>query len=325
MKGKIVIAIWMTLALVIFSASFAAGQAANTIVYQGRLTDADGDPIGTAVPVLFNIWTAASGGTSLYDTTAAITPDANGVFTIELGPLSTGTLSGSKRWLGINVDGDGEMSPRQVLTSSPAAHTALNVPAGSITNADLATSAVTGVKVSNSSLTDVDLLDEPGLAYKASLPANSFNDMVDDSTIPLDSVIINTPTSGYIYVIATVTFQVSHTSTIRDDIYFQVSPIRNTMDYSDYGVALISVPSSMPSGTYWMPSVVQRVFIAGAAGSYKYYAKARVNYGYNTSDDYFDLDLTAIFVPTAYGTVSNPTKSGGVATNIATTPGEAIE
>ena len=124
MKAKIANVLWMTCVILIIAASFAAAQTANTIVYQGKLTDAAGTAISANTNVRFRIYTGPSGGTAQYDTTASLTPDNNGVFTVELGPLSTTLMDGAKHYLGITVGADAEMTPRQVLTSAPSAHTA---------------------------------------------------------------------------------------------------------------------------------------------------------------------------------------------------------
>jgi len=102
----------------------AQAQAPGTMVYQGRLLTAAGLPVTAATSVTFRIYSVASGGTALWTETRSVTPDANGVFTIELGTttaLTTSTFDGSVRYLGIQVSGESEMTPRQVLSSTPYA------------------------------------------------------------------------------------------------------------------------------------------------------------------------------------------------------------
>ncbi len=113
------------LLLALCLASLAAAQAPTTMMYQGRLTNATGAPITSATSVVFSIYTVATGGTALWTETKSITPDAQGIFTVELGlttPLTaTMFASGAKMYIGIKAGTDAEMTPRQVLTSVPFA------------------------------------------------------------------------------------------------------------------------------------------------------------------------------------------------------------
>ncbi|HUV31417.1 MAG TPA: hypothetical protein VMY05_10050 [Acidobacteriota bacterium] len=168
-SGKVLLLI-VTL-VVLLSAQLAA-QAPGTILYQGRLTNADGDPIVAPTDVKFRILkdTTASPEVIL-DTTMSITPDTNGVFTVELGPLiNPSDWNGAKRFLGITVGTDAEMLPYQVLTSVPYALsagqaemaagvgnnsvTSSSIVDGSIMNADISGSAaIAASKISGTAAT----------------------------------------------------------------------------------------------------------------------------------------------------------------------------
>jgi len=134
MQKKIVkVSLAVTALILIFSLN-APAQAPSSMVYQGRLADPDGNPISTETNVVFFIYEAAEafdGEVPLWAEEMAITPDANGVFTVELGllePLDQGVFNGVVRYLGIKAGEDAEMTPRQVLSSAPYAINA-NVPA----------------------------------------------------------------------------------------------------------------------------------------------------------------------------------------------------
>jgi len=111
-------------AILLLPAAVAVAQAPATMMYQGRLTDLDGAPLTGSRTVTFRMYSVATGGTSLWSETRSVTPDANGVFTAELGtttPIDRSIFDGSKRYLGITISGDSEMLPRQVIVSSPYA------------------------------------------------------------------------------------------------------------------------------------------------------------------------------------------------------------
>ena len=94
----------------------------NSIDYQGYLTDSSGAPLTNTVSINFLLYSAATGGTPVWSETQLVTV-TKGLFKVKLG---TGTalpavLFDNPIWLGINVAGDGEMSPRNELSSAPYA------------------------------------------------------------------------------------------------------------------------------------------------------------------------------------------------------------
>ena len=114
----------------------------TTISYQGTLSNAGGQPVNAATPMTFKLYTAPSGGTALWTEARAganSVPINNGLFNVLLGsvtPIDVNLLS-QDLWLGISVNGDAEMSPREKLGSVPfaaVAGSAQTVPDGSITN-----------------------------------------------------------------------------------------------------------------------------------------------------------------------------------------------
>ncbi|MBP1468219.1 hypothetical protein EYB53_021085 [Candidatus Chloroploca sp. M-50] len=129
------------------------GTAASTITYQGRLSDANGSPLTATLPMTFKLYDAQQ--TLLWTevrTGANAVPVTNGLFTVALGsvtPLETTTISQAV-WLGLSVDGDPEMTPREKLGSVPSAHTVAD---GAITTSKLATGAVTSDKLATGAVT----------------------------------------------------------------------------------------------------------------------------------------------------------------------------
>ena len=161
------------------------------ITYQGRVTDALGNPLGATAPinrtVTFRIWnhpSAAAGTNRLYSESQNVTI-VNGEFSVLVGTGSAVTtetnlrtldaiFDGSERYLGVTVDDgtaavDPELSPRQqIVTTAFAfrAKTAESVTAGAITTAMLANNAVTAVQLADSTITAAKLADSTITAAK---------------------------------------------------------------------------------------------------------------------------------------------------------------
>jgi len=100
------------------------------INFQGKLINpATSNPQTGPVSLTFNIYNAATGGTSLYTETQTGVALTNGVFSVQIGAvnaLSRDLFVGATAYLGVTVVGDagGEMTPRQSLVMSPYAFTA---------------------------------------------------------------------------------------------------------------------------------------------------------------------------------------------------------
>ncbi|NOZ09243.1 MAG: collagen-like protein [FCB group bacterium] len=102
--------------------------------YQGSLTDDAGDPVTGSVSITFSIYALETGGSALWSETQNPVVVSAGLFHILLGsvnPLPEGLFNSPDRWIGINVNGDGEMTPRTRIASTPYALVAGNPgPAG---------------------------------------------------------------------------------------------------------------------------------------------------------------------------------------------------
>jgi hypothetical protein len=91
---------------------------------QGRLADDLGEPLlDGSHQVIFSIYTAASGGAPAWTSTRNVTT-LEGVFGATLGEsiaLPDSVFENASLWLGLAVEADPEMTPRQRLTSVPYA------------------------------------------------------------------------------------------------------------------------------------------------------------------------------------------------------------
>ena len=242
-----------------------SAQAPNSIVYQGRLTDAAGDPITTSTSVTFNIYAAATGGTALFTSTQSVTPDANGVFTVELSPMTGTILDGSKRYLGLKIGADAEMTPRQLLTSAPYAYSSQ---------------------------------DGPGAASSYL----SSSEALTSTVIVVDSIVIECPSAGYVIVNASGYFSLYHTSGSGGHApRAYLSTIRASMHTQNF--TLYEIPSAMPTGTYNIPIAMATSFSV-AAGTTVIYLNADeysgTGYQVNASDRLGRPHIVATFIPSSY-------------------------
>ena len=123
---------------------FAIPNPQSIIPYQGRLADADGNPLTGTVNMIFRLYGQASGGAPLWEeqwTGSNGVQVSDGLFNVMLSsltPIPQEVITGHDNlFLGITVGTDDEMTPRVQLGSVPFAVQALTVPDGSITKAKL--------------------------------------------------------------------------------------------------------------------------------------------------------------------------------------------
>jgi len=93
-------------------------QIPNAIGYQGYLEDGSGPVTKTGVQMEFALYEALSGGSPVWAEVQSVDV-TNGLFSVLLGsgsPMAASDFDGD-RYLGISVDNDGEMYPRQKLAS----------------------------------------------------------------------------------------------------------------------------------------------------------------------------------------------------------------
>ena len=99
---------------------FISAQIPNTISYQGVLTDNKGNPVPDGnVSLTFRLYNASEGGDTLWQESqkAAV---SKGIFNVILGSNEPLNLPFDEQyWLGITIEGNNELTPRNALTSSP--------------------------------------------------------------------------------------------------------------------------------------------------------------------------------------------------------------
>lgn len=109
------------------------------------------------------IYNVASGGSALFTETQPVAV-ANGVFNVLIGSGTPLTLPFDVQYfLGITVDADAEMSPRQPLAAAPyairSASTEALAPGVTVAESQIASNAVTTAKIADASVTAAKLAD----------------------------------------------------------------------------------------------------------------------------------------------------------------------
>jgi hypothetical protein len=125
MKGCFVFTALLTIAVLTMNG---LAETPRLISYQGRLTDASGEPLEDGAKNLrFIIWndpTAVAPANELWNSGPVTVTTTDGLFSVNLGQspmtaLDPALFADTLLWLGISVGADPEISPRTRLVSSP--------------------------------------------------------------------------------------------------------------------------------------------------------------------------------------------------------------
>ena len=118
---------------------------------QGRLLDSQDRPLNAMVDLTFTLYNDSlhsDAANVVWTRKVAQVPVVNGIYSVPLGAdgsLTTPMLTAGTLWLGLQVNADGEMSPRLQLGSVPYALAALELQcAGCVTKAQLGAGAALG-------------------------------------------------------------------------------------------------------------------------------------------------------------------------------------
>ncbi|MCA9541417.1 MAG: hypothetical protein KC620_21105, partial [Myxococcales bacterium] len=108
-------------ALGLLVASAALAQAPDVLPYQGYLTDANGNAVDGRMNLTFRMYTSGNDNEPVWTEAHAVDVE-NGVFSVYLGqevPVVELVESADARYLGIEVNNDGEAQPRQKVGAVP--------------------------------------------------------------------------------------------------------------------------------------------------------------------------------------------------------------
>ena len=341
MRTRKIVALYAVGILLAHSPSNAAVPTSITV--QGKLTDAAGVPLAAGPKsFVFRIFDAEFGGTEIWPGGAGemqtITSSSDGLWVGLVGainPLSDDLFAGDSRWLQIAVDGT--TLPRVKLATNPYAFRIANdavgsdeIAAGAVGSSEIATGAVGSseittdavhqseiasgavgqdelagnsvgtLQVLDGGLAAFDLFDEPGVASNG---ASSTIDL-DGTTQTLLSRTITCPYVGYVLVIGTVQVGLQHAENFDTRCSFGVSTTAGSLPTN--GSLLVTIPASALTGTYSQAVTVQGLF-STAGGQDTFYLIGRETTGIVTVND---RQLSLIYFPTAYGTITEPTTAG---------------
>ena len=146
MKVKVISGVGaVAAAILVVSISFSQ-SVPQLINYQGRLTDSVGQPLdGDTVDLTFSFYGVETGNTPLYlSVLQEDVPVTAGIYNVLIGSgtVTPGTennladvfINHGEVWMGVKVESDPEMTPRQRITSVPFAVKAMSVDIDSIYN-----------------------------------------------------------------------------------------------------------------------------------------------------------------------------------------------
>lgn len=101
-----------------------AQQVPTVLPYQGYLSNSDGQALNESVDLTFRMYASPNSDSPVWSETVEGVFVEDGIFYLYLGmnsPLSNYFTDGSTRYLGVEVNGDGEALPRQEIGSVPYA------------------------------------------------------------------------------------------------------------------------------------------------------------------------------------------------------------
>lgn len=117
MNRKFMIIILAILTSFLLTISLSA-DVPHLVRFQGKVTNKAGAPLTGDYRITVRIYDAETGGTLLWSESQTPVPVNNGVFTILMGNVTALDLPFDEPyWLSIEVNNDGEMEPRQQITS----------------------------------------------------------------------------------------------------------------------------------------------------------------------------------------------------------------
>ncbi|MDZ7860777.1 MAG: hypothetical protein U5O15_08990 [Candidatus Krumholzibacteriota bacterium] len=235
---------------------------------------------------------SSGGQVSLYDeagnSTISMMPDVHGVGGYFYVRRSTGST-------GFSVDGNysGTENPRVgIMGASRSAYFNMDSPGNS------------SVSLPANSISNSEILDEPGAA--SYIDGLSSTEIGAEATV-IGSRSITVPASGYVLVMSSAQLTVYHTNGTYSRADFGVSDNNSSLPSNQDIMA--GLPSDAATGYYNMPITGHGLFEVASAGTYTYYFLGDL---LDTGADIeaYDTQLTLIYIPTSYGTVS-PTLAGG--------------
>lgn len=276
----------------LFAATAGTGSAA---LFDGRVdVGANGSNDGelrvfhsaSAGPQIRARGTSSGGYVDLYDETGAF---HSGFEADTAGTGGYAYIYRSASSQGFTVDGNtGANEPR--VTISGSARSAVF---------DMADSGNASVELPTSAISAAESFDEPGVASDA----NSNGVAIASTTLAtILSRTITVPAAGYVLVLGTTQFEVSHTTGTSDTYNLGVSDSSTALPVNQD--LLTTVIGALPTGFYEKVVSVHGLF-AVSAGANTFYLLGQKTNSASDNATAFDSQLTLIYFATAYGTVTS--------------------
>jgi len=180
-----------------------------------------------------------------------------------------------------------------------------NAAGASTISLDADLTGTTAAVLPSGSISDLEIFDEPGVASNnADGGVSSIN--LSAAVQTLLSRSLTAPSTGYVLVIGTVGVRINHTTGASSFAELGISDAAGTFPATQDDL-LLDVSLNAASGFYRHIVTVQGLFSVSAGASTFYLL------GHETQGDYtvFDRQLSLIFFPTAYGTVTSTLAAAG--------------
>jgi hypothetical protein len=147
----------------------------------------------------------------------------------------------------------------------------------------------------NDAISSEEMLNEPGVV---TYTEGFYTTTLTPTLSTIGSQTITVPAAGYVLVLATAQWDVFHANGTPSDARAGVSDVDNALpENQDIRIAF---PAAAPSGNYAWSQVASSVFSVAGQGSYTYYFLGEEDSG---DIRVADVQLTCLYIPTAYGTV----------------------
>lgn len=330
--------LWLLLALALVAATAAfAGVVPRLVNFQGRLTDAVGSPVADGSHTLtFRFYTSSSGGSLLWAETQTVTT-AKGIFSVILGAVDSlppYVFAGDSCFLELEPQGSTPLVPRSRITTVPYAYRAQNsdllsglsatdfaspgyvdnamsehliapdphnsktinagdLVIGTLDKARLPKHAIDSTNIVDASLSSQQIVDAPGISHTSDALMT-----LPSAMRIIDSAYMIVPAWGYVLVIASGWFYVSHTSGLETHATISISASRTTHE-SAY-TAKFDVATNAPAGHTSEDFAIQRVLTVGP-GPVKFFLLG--NMVGTELPNVQSLHLNTLFIPKSYGEI----------------------
>lgn len=207
----------------------------GVIAYQGTLLDASQQPVNDTVNITFRFYDDPSAGNLLWEEQQEVTV-SGGLFNANLGslnPISSTVWDADQVYLGIQVSGDSEMTPREIIGNVPYAMSVDRIP---------------------SKLLGYDSIDENVIVSESNLvnwqPVKGFNDQ--------DYIEVTVQTHGIpVLVYMTARYQTSQSVNrycaifvYQGDTFVAVAHLDGGIGSYNWGCSGSYLFTELPAGTY---------------------------------------------------------------------------